>query len=143
MSWVIDGNNLLGRAGASRETADSKRQLVRALANFARVKRTKVACYFDGSEPEHFGRHLGSVSVIFSGSRSADELIAKRVSAGSGWKVVTADRALAARIRRREVEIIDPGGFIAELESLPQREESVAGEEWLEWFSDPKNRNVF
>ncbi|HSY48380.1 MAG TPA: NYN domain-containing protein [Thermoanaerobaculia bacterium] len=143
MSWVIDGNNLLGRAGASREAADSKRQLIRALANFARAKRTKVACYFDGSEPEHFGRHLGSVSVIFSGARSADELIVKRVAAGKGWKVVTADRALAARIRRREVEIIDPGGFIAELESLPPAEENVAGDEWTAWFSDPKNRNVF
>jgi predicted RNA-binding protein with PIN domain len=143
MSWVIDGNNLLGRAGASRDAADSKRQLVRALANFARARRTKVACYFDGPEPEHFGRHLGSVSVIFSGSRSADELIAKRVATGSGWKVVTADRALAARIKRREVGVVDPGAFMAELESLPQGEERDGGEEWLAWFSDPKNRNVF
>lgn len=143
MSWVIDGNNLLGRAGASRDTADSKRQLLRTLANFARARRTKVACYFDGTEPEHFGRHLGSVSVIFSGSRSADDLIVKKVATGSGWKVVTADRALAARIQRRQVEVVDPGGFLAELESLPQGEEPVAGEEWLAWFSDPKNRNVF
>ena len=37
MSWVIDGNNLLGRAGASRDAADTKRQLVRSLANFARA----------------------------------------------------------------------------------------------------------
>ena len=113
MSWVIDGNNLLGRAGAFRDAADTKRQLVRALANFARSKRTKVACYFDGSEPESFGRHLGSVSVIFSGARSADDLIAKKVATGSGWKVVTADRGLAARVQRRQVEVIDPGGFMA------------------------------
>jgi uncharacterized protein YaiI (UPF0178 family) len=143
MTWVIDGNNLLGRAGASRDAADSKRQLIRTLANFARAKRTKVACYFDGSEPEHFGRHLGSVSVVFSGSRSADDLIVKKVATGSGWKVVTADRGLAARIQRRQVEVVDPGGFMAELESLPQGEERVAGEEWLAYFSDPKNRNVF
>jgi predicted RNA-binding protein with PIN domain len=143
MSWVIDGNNLLGRAGASRDAADSKRQLIRALANFARAKRTKVACYFDGSEPEHFGRHLGSVSVVFSGAGSADDLIAKKVATGSGWKVVTADRALSARIQRREVVVVDPGRFMAELESVPQGEERVAGDEWLAWFSDPKNRNVF
>jgi predicted RNA-binding protein with PIN domain len=143
MSWVIDGNNLLGRAGAPRDAADSKRQLIRALANFARAKRTKVACYFDGHEPEHFGWHLGSVTVIFSGSRSADDLIVKKVATGSGWKVVTADRALAARIKRRHVDVVGPGAFMAELESLPQREERVASEEWLAWFSDPKNRNVF
>jgi predicted RNA-binding protein with PIN domain len=143
MSWVIDGNNLLGRAGASRDASDTKRQLVRTLANFARARRTKVACYFDGIEPENFGRHLGSVSVIFSGARSADDLIAKKVASGSGWKVVTADRALSSRIKRREVAIIDPGSFMNELESLPQGEERAPNEEWLAWFSDPKNRNVF
>ena len=31
----------------------------------------------------------------------------------------------------------------AELEALPKGEEKVAGEEWLAWFSDPKNRNIF
>jgi len=143
MSWVIDGNNLLGRAGASRDAADTKRQLIRSLANFARARRTKVSCYFDGNEPENFGRHLGSVSVIFSGARSADDLIARKVVTGSGWKVVTADRGLAARIQRRQVEIIDPGGFMSELERLPQGEEKVAGEEWQAWFADPKNRNIF
>jgi len=143
VSWVIDGNNLLGRAGAARDTADSKRQLLRSLAAFARANRTKVACYFDGAEQEHFGKSLGSVSVIFSGARSADDLIVNRVAIGSGWKVVTADRALAARIKRRQVEIIDPGSFMAELESLPQGEERVGEGEWLAWFSDPKNRNIF
>jgi hypothetical protein len=143
MSWVIDGNNLLGRAGASRDDAENKRQLVRSLANFARAKRTKVACYFDGSEPENFGRHLGSVSVIFSGSGSADDLVANKVATGSGWKVVTADRGLASRIQRRQVEVVHPGGFMAELEALPAGEEKVADEEWLTWFSDPKNRNIF
>jgi hypothetical protein len=143
MSWVIDGNNLLGRAGAARDTADAKRQLVRTLGAFARINRTKVACYFDGPEPEQFGKNLGSVIVIFSGARSADDLIIKRVADGSGWKVVTADRALSSRIKRREVTIIDPGSFMNELESLPQGEERPANEEWLGWFSDPKNRNVF
>jgi predicted RNA-binding protein with PIN domain len=143
MSWVIDGNNLLGRAGAARDTADAKRQLVRTLGAFARVNRTKVACYFDGPEPEHFGKSLGSVSVIFSGARSADDLIVKRVTTGSGWQVVTADRALSSRIKRREVAVIDPGSFMNELDSLPVGEERVPDEEWLTWFSDPKNRNVF
>jgi len=113
------------------------------LGAFARFNRTKVACYFDGPEPEQFGKHLGSISVIFSGERSADDLIIKCVATGSGWKVVTADRALASRIKRREVAIIDPRTFVNELESVPQVEERVAEEEWLAWFADPKNRNVF
>jgi hypothetical protein len=143
MSWVIDGNNLLGRTGAARDEVDAKRQLVRMLSAFARANRTKVACYFDGPEPAQFGKHLGSVSVIFSGSRSADDLIIARVSTGSGWKVVTADRALSARIKRREVSLIDPRLFVTMLETLPQGEERGGDEEWLAWFSDPKNRNIF
>jgi len=119
MSWIIDGNNLLGHAGAPRHAADAKRELLRALANFARAKRTKVSCYFDGSEPENFGRNLGSVTVQFSGAASADDLIARKVQSGSGWKVVTADRGLAARIQRRQVEVVDPGAFRAELDRLP------------------------
>ena len=43
----------------------------------------------------------------------------------------------------RQVEVIDPARFMAELESLPQGEEKVAGEEWLAWFADPNNRNTF
>jgi len=81
--------------------------------------------------------------VIFGGARSADDLIANRVATGSGWKVVTADRGLASRIQRRQVEVVNPAAFMAELEMLPAGEEKVAGDEWLTWFSDPKNRNIF
>ena len=52
-------------------------------------------------------------------------------------------RALSARIKRREVSIIDPHAFMVTLETLPQGEERGGDEEWLAWFSDPKNRNIF
>jgi len=141
--WVIDGNNVLGRRGAPRAEADAKRQLVRALARFARARRTKVVCFFDGDEPEHFGKSLGSVRVTFSGARPADELIAKTVAHGDGWNVVTDDRALAARIRGRRVEVVDVRRFAAELESLPEDETGASDADWMSYFSDPKNRNVF
>jgi predicted RNA-binding protein with PIN domain len=144
VSWVIDGNNVLGRIGTPRPDSDTKRALVRMLAAFARAERTKVICAFDGDEPEHFGTHLGAVSVVFSGSRTADELIAKRVATGRGWHVVTADRVLANRIARREVTIVDPLRFVKELEALPREEEERgAAEDWMAWFSDPKNRADF
>ena len=143
MSWVVDGNNLLGRAGAARDDAATKRQLVQALARFARAKRTRVVCTFDGAEPEHFGRHLGGVTVVFSGGRPADELIEARVARGSGWKVVTSDRALAARVKRREVEIVEPAKFLEELARASDSESPAAEEDWIAYFSDPKNRNIF
>lgn len=143
MPWVIDGNNLLGRSGAPRDAADAKRQLVRALARFARARRTKVVCAFDGSAPEHFGTHLGGVTVVFGGERSADDVIAKKVAHGDGWKVVTDDRGLASRIGGRRVEVVSARAFVAELESLPQEETGSSEGDWMSYFSDPKNRNVF
>jgi predicted RNA-binding protein with PIN domain len=140
MSWVVDGSNLLGN---SRSDPSEKRKLVQALAQFARAKRTKVVCTFDGVEPEHFGAHLGGVSVVFSGARPADDLIEKRVASGSGWKVVTSDRALGARVRRRAVEVIDTGAFMRQLESLGTAETTAAADDWAAYFSDPKNRNIF
>jgi predicted RNA-binding protein with PIN domain len=140
MSWIIDGSNILGGA---RTDVVAKRKLVQALAQFARARRTKVICTFDGSEPEHFGANLGRVRVMFSGARPADELIAKQVASGSGWTVVTSDRALAARIKRRTVAIVDAASFMHELESLPQSESTASAEDWAAYFSDPKNRNIF
>ena len=139
MSWVVDGSNLLG---TSRSDPSEKRKLVQALAQFARAKRTKVVCTFDGVEPEHFGRHLGGVSVVFSGASPADDLIEKRVAIGSGWKVVTDDRALAGRVRRRAVEVVGTAAFLHELERVPSSEGAQA-EDWAAYFSDPKNRNIF
>jgi len=139
MSWVIDGSNLLG---TSRSDSSEKRKLVQALAQFARSRRTKVVCTFDGVEPEHFGRHLGGVSVVFSGARPADDLIEKRVAGGSGWKVVTDDRTLAARVRRRAVEVVGTAAFLRELENVPSPE-GLPADDWAAYFSDPKNRNIF
>src|SRR5205823_8738907 len=96
--------------GSSRLATDAKRALVRELGRFARAKRTRVVCIFDGGEPEHFGKQLGGVSVVFSGARSADDLIAARVATGGGWKVVTSDRALAGRGGGRRVEVVEPRG---------------------------------
>jgi predicted RNA-binding protein with PIN domain len=140
MPYVVDGSNVLG---AARLATDAKRGLVRDLGRLAREKRTRVVCVFDGNEPEHFGKHLGGVSVIFSGARSADELIVARVATGNGWKVVTSDRELAARVGGRRVEVLDSRRLLAEIEALPPSEERGAADDWIGYFSDPKNRNVF
>ena len=111
MPWIIDGSNVLG---AARAAIDAKRELVRHLGRFARAKRTRVVCIFDGDAPEHFGTHLGGVSVVFSGARSADDLIVARAANGRGWNVVTSDRALGARVGGRNVAVVDPRKLLAE-----------------------------
>ena len=127
---------------ADRHSDEAKRGLMRLLAGFARAKKTRVTCIFDGPEPASFGRHLGAVIAAFSGSRAADELIVERTAQGRGWSVVTSDRALAARVQRRQVTIIAPAAFIREMEAAATGEE-LAGDDWSSWFSDPKNRIDF
>lgn len=142
MPYLVDGSNVLGAMHADRHSDDAKRGLMRLLANFARAKRTKVTCIFDGPEPHSFARHLGSVVAVFSGSRTADDLIIERAAQGRGWSVVTSDRGLAAKVQRRQVDIVAPVAFIRELE-LAATSEEAGGDDWSSWFSDPKNRIDF
>ena len=142
MPWLIDGSNVLGAMRVDRQGEEGKRGLVRLLAAVARAKRTRVTCVFDGPEPASFAKTLGAVTVAFSGHRSADELIVERAASGRGWSVVTSDRGLAARVARRQVEIVAPQQFIREIEASASTDES-AGEDWAAYFSDPKNRIDF
>lgn len=142
MPWLIDGSNLLGVLRLDRHSDQAKRDLIRRLASFARAKKSRVTCVFDGPEPASFARHLGSVTVAFSAPRSADDLIVERAAQGKGWQVVTRDRGLETRIRRRGVRVVPPQEFARQLEETATVE---AGEEddWDRWFSDPKNRAKF
>lgn len=142
MPWLIDGSNVLGAMRVDRHAEEPKRNLVRLLASFARAKRTRVTCVFDGPEPGSFAKSLGPVSVVFSGARSADDIIIERAAHGRGWSVVTADRALAARIRGRHVDVVAPAVLISEMEAAAGGEGEV-DEDWTAWFSDPENRTKF
>jgi predicted RNA-binding protein with PIN domain len=141
--FLIDASNLLGAMQVDRTSEESKRRLVTLLASFARAKKTRVSCIFDGPEPPSFARHLGAVTVAFSGSRPADDLIAERAAQGRGWSVVTSDRGLAARVQRRQVEIVAPVTFIREMEAAAASDESHPSDDWSAYFSDDSNRMKF
>jgi len=142
MPWLIDGSNVLGAMRVDRHGDDPKRALVRQLAAFARAKKTRVTCVFDGPHPPSFASHLGSVSVVFSAPSSADDVIADRASRGHGWTVVTSDRGLSARVQRREVSIVAPAAFLRGLESISAPEVDTR-EDWEAFFADEKNRTKF
>ena len=143
MPWLIDGSNVLGAMRVDRHGDESKRGLVRLLSGFARAKKTRVTCVFDGSEPASFAKALGPVSVVFSEAKTADEIIIQRALHGRGWSVVTSDRGLAARVQRRGVEIVAPHVFIREMEASGSGEGDPAGGDWEAYFSDPENRTKF
>lgn len=144
MPWLIDGSNLLGAMHVDRHSDASKRHLIRLLASFARAKKTRVSCIFDGPEPPSFARSLGAVTVAFSGTRSADDLIAERAATGRGWSVVTNDRVLAARVERRQVEIVAAAPFLRLVEEAAAGDEQGSGQDdWSAYFADPKNKIEF
>jgi hypothetical protein len=143
MSWIIDAANLLGRMRLDRESPDNKRRLVREVARFARAKRTRAVCVFDGPPPASFATHLGNVRSEFPHPKSADDRIAELVAAAAGGcHVVTSDRALENRLRRRNVTVLTTEAFQQLLRDLPEDEGEKGGEDWESYFSDPQNRNV-
>lgn len=145
MSYLVDGSNLLGRTGHDRESTDSKRALVRLLAQFARAKRTRVTCVFDGRQPDGFACQLGALHVVFSHPRSADAWLIDRLDRDNLTRatLVTSDRTLAMRLKTRRISILTCEEFRREL-TAAEREETGSNlqEDWERYFSDPENRNI-
>jgi uncharacterized protein YaiI (UPF0178 family) len=141
--WLLDGSNLLGALRVDRHAPESKRELTRLAASFARAKRTRVTLFFDGNEPPSFARHLGNVTVVFAGRRKADDIIVEQASAARDAHVVTSDRELAARVGGRRVEVVDSRDFLRDLEQLQTTPETASADDWADYFSDPRNRGKF
>jgi predicted RNA-binding protein with PIN domain len=141
--WLIDGSNVLGAMRVDRDAVESKRELARLVAWFSRAKRTKVTLFFDGPEPPNFARHLGGATVVFAGKRTADDLIIEQIQSARDAHVVTSDRALASRVGGRRIEVMDSQQFVRELESAEREPGATPAEDWMSYFSDPKNREKF
>lgn len=121
MDYLIDGNNLLlsddvffqeGPGGF----ASARLRLLAALEAFCAAGNHRAAVVFDGE-----GRlppPLPHVEVRFSGEREdADGLIERLAREGDApvRTVVSADRALAARVRMPKVRVQRSEAFLAEV----------------------------
>lgn len=101
MPIIVDGNNLLYRMPRGDRTRAAVR---RAILDATRHETRSITVVFDGPPPSGTPdrESLGRVTVVYSGSRSADDLIAAMLPAGAAakqWSVVTDDRGLAGRVR--------------------------------------------
>ncbi|MFN2442757.1 MAG: NYN domain-containing protein [Thermoanaerobaculia bacterium] len=142
---LVDGSNLLGALRLDREGDGPKRELLKLLASYGRSRRRRILCFFDGPRPSAFAAQLGHVTARFSAPRSADDAIVEEVEklGKEPFEVVTGDRALASRCRRRNVSILDSASFARDLERTAEEGEgSPPADEWEAYFSDPKNRNI-
>ncbi len=127
-----------------RESAAAKRELLRVLSGWARRRKAKVVCFFDGYRPDAFAGAVGAVVARFTHPRAADDAIVEEIEklAREAFRLVTSDAALAARCRGRRVEIVEARVFARELESADPGTDEPPGGDWESYFSDPKNRNI-
>ena len=89
----------------------------------------KVTVVFDGPPPAGAPSRelLGAVTVVYSDTASADDVILRHVASGASareWVVVTDDRGLAQRVRQRGAGVRSTAEW-----RLPRRTRS-RGQEW-------------
>lgn len=107
MPILIDGNNLLhGLPRGSRTRSDVRRLAL----DRVRHEHQRVTVVFDGPPPTGSPEReaLGKVSIVWAGSRSADDVIVASLPSGPEarqWVVVTDDRGLARRAQDRGAEV--------------------------------------
>jgi hypothetical protein len=115
--WLVDGYNVLNvglLAGRVREgwwTGPYRDELLGRAEAFDE-DATEIWVVFDGAQPRESERARRVRSVF---APSADEWLIARIRERDPAQValVTADRRLAARARRRGVEVVAPAAFLA------------------------------
>jgi hypothetical protein len=123
MPYLVDGNNLMGRAAArGLGGAADRRGVVAAVAALAAGRGGRFTVVFDGAPDAHFAGDtaLGAVRVEFAAPRSADDRILARVRAARNPRdltVVTDDRALAAAARNLGARVSGVDAFLDRLAS--------------------------
>jgi uncharacterized protein YaiI (UPF0178 family) len=148
---ILDGNNLLHRlSGPQRTRAEVRKQVLDATRN----ERMSVSVVFDGPPPAGMSAResLGNVVVVYSGSRSADDVIVGMIPSGPAagqWSVITDDRGLADRVKERGATV----RRLAEWRGR-RRQKAPAGAradsklssneiaEWESYFADPPDDEV-
>jgi len=114
--WLVDGYNAIGvglLAGRSREawwTSDHRRELLARAAGF-QGEADEIWVVFDGPRPAG-GPQSGRVREIFAAD--ADAWLLEHAREGAA--LVTADRRLAERAKRRGARVVSPGEFLERCE---------------------------
>jgi hypothetical protein len=135
---LIDGNNLLHHLPAGQRSRAAVRR--RALDS-VRHESVSVTVVFDGPPPagSPSSESLGRVTVVYSGDRTADDVIIRMIPTGASarqWSVVTDDRGLADRARARGATVRRLAEWRSRREPAPRRasfEPKLSSHEVAEW----------
>jgi len=112
---LVDGNNLLHNLPGGLRRRDEVRRLN---LDLVRRESTRVIVVFDGPPPTGTPARemLGRLTIVYSGSRSADDVIIGYLPQGAGarqWVVVTDDLGLRTQARQRGAEVRSVGTWRA------------------------------
>jgi predicted RNA-binding protein with PIN domain len=122
MRWIVDGMNVIGSRpdGWWRDRHGAMARLVGRLEAWAAAEGADVAVVFERpSQPPIAARAIEVAAAPRAAADSADDEIVRRVAADrdpARVRVVTSDRALAARVRAAGAEVEPAAAFRARLE---------------------------
>jgi hypothetical protein len=130
MPWLIDAANLGGVLGGAAGARNSQ-AILAALLPWAR-ERKQVVVVFDGPESPGMATRLGGIEIVWSGNRSADDVISKRIAAiaangktAKAWTVITNDQSLARRCRNHGAKV-EPASIFAQRTAQPKAKSKAA-----------------
>lgn len=155
MSYLIDGNNLIGRSSDFQlKSPFSRELLIKELLAFQKKKNIKITIVFDGTPDEHLNRQflsLGKMEIIFAGRKiSADtrilQIIHKSMDPAS-ITLVSSDKKLTDRARNLNAKIMKCHQFrkklrtmkIGPLEKIEPKLSPDEIKEWMDYFKTPEN----
>ncbi len=143
MPILVDGNNLLYRLPRGQRSREAVR---RTVLDRTRHERLRVTVVFDGAAPVGSAEreHLGSVTVLYAGSRSADDVIIDLIPTGHParqWTVITDDGGLRRRAAERGAAVRSLAEWAARRprpaptrRSAEPKLSSREIDEWTAWF---------
>ena len=156
MPYLVDGHNLIPKAGLHLDSLDDEMELVVILQEFARLHRRQVEVYFDGAPAGQAGtRKLGVVKATFvRAGTTADAAIARRLKkmgrAAKNWTVVSSDREVQAEARSAHAQVLSSEEFAQLLQQTPRGESGkptadrkvtpAEVDEWLNIFNSKGHR---
>ncbi len=155
MPYLIDGHNLIPKAGLRLDSPDDEMELVAILREFARLNRREVEVYFDGAPIGQAGtRKLGTVRAHFVKlGQTADNAIRARLNKmgrdAKNWTVVSSDHEVQSAARVVRAQYITSEEFVkmlkAAINSAPKAStdnkkiSSQEVDEWLRIFRDKEH----
>ena len=134
---IIDGNNLWYAAISQDEplAGVSRTRLLGLLDYYARRSGEQVVVVLDGRRPRSAGGQTqvaGGCQRIYSGAKSADDVIIELVSESSEPRrltLISSDRELVRQVRKRRVRAVDAERFAHRLEGWLNRPRPVRRDE--------------